>query len=128
MRIIMADNVVKKGHLVIVDNKNKKWNEKVEYVAMHVEDSDNGEHCLLFTRNEIHKYFKPVYIENLNIDAGDLFRFIVNNRRYVITRVICKDKSFIIKLPWWLYLTAKERANKNPEDIPAKSFWTDLFD
>lgn len=68
----------KRGKIIQVENKNKKFGANSEYYALWVENSQGAEYCLLFTEHELNR--------------------------------------------------AKERAAKNPEDIPAKGFFTDLFD
>jgi hypothetical protein len=69
---------VKRGKVIQVENKNKKFGANSDYYAIWVENSKGSEYCLLFTEYELNR--------------------------------------------------AKDRANKNPEDIPAKGFFTDLFD
>lgn len=47
---------VVKGRLITVDNKDRKFGEALNYIAVQIEDADGtNERCILFTDSEIKK-------------------------------------------------------------------------
>ena len=46
---------VKRGKIIEVENKNKKFGANSEYYALWVENSKGSEYCLLFTEYELNR-------------------------------------------------------------------------
>jgi hypothetical protein len=55
-------------------------------------------------------------------------KFGANNQYYAIWVEDGNKKERCLLFTEHQILTAQERANKNPEDIPRKGFWANLFD
>ena len=68
------------------------------------------------------KQGKIIEVENTDRKFG------ANENYYAIWTENSKKKELCLLFTKHQLLTAKERAKKNPEDIPKKGFFADLFD
>ena len=118
------------GHMIRVANQQQKFNENDKYIAVHVE-SENGQEqrCLLFTEIEM------ADMEKINFDfvfqsmkPGRLYSATIDGKKTSFVKLFNDDEGKIYRISPSQLKTAEERANRNPEDLPEKGWWTDLKD
>ena len=124
-------NQVKLGRLFVVENKKRKSSENARYCAIQVEDFEGGnEECLLFTEKEWNTL--PIVDTKLELVEGRLYPFTDGGfTGYLVKTTEQRGEIWYVvvrKLTMKKYLSAQERARKNPEDLTRKSWLTDLLD
>lgn len=127
----MANDKVKMGRLIVVENKNRTASANAQYYALQVEaEPGNNEECLLFTEKEWNTL--PIVDTKLSLVDGRLYSFCDGGfRGYLIKTTEKRGESWFVvvrKLSMRKYTYAQERARKNPEDLTRKSWLTDILD
>ena len=127
----LDDNDIVMGKMVRVANQQKKFNENEVYIAIHIENEDGDEECcLLFTEIELSDMEKIHFNFALErMKAGRLYSALIDGKKTFFVKFINdNDEAKIFRLSPSQLKTAVARANRNPEDLPKKSWWTDLKD
>lgn len=134
--ILSKDLKVKNGQILKVVNTNRKefGNEAKTYNVVWVKDNElDYEFCIMLTEKELQNCERAIGSFDDNYVLGHLYTF---------TSVKCEKlcKKYFIKVLFpnedetCLFMSAKKldkfkkRAEKNIEDQPKKSWWTDLTD
>ena len=125
----MSEKVIM-GKIIKVANSEKKASENDEYFALHVEDeSGKNESCILFTESELKEMETinfPFAAEQMK--AGRIYPAVIAKKNTNLVKVIDGVYEKIFRMSKSQLLEAEARAARNTEDIPKKSFFTDLFD
>jgi len=129
----LDDDKVAMGTLLRVSNLHPEEHTKLTtFEVMHVQNCDGKEFALAFSPYEADKYFIPVMSELFsNIKPGHLYPFNLGKKRYgFIVKCRTSDKADweLCFVSGYIVRRAKQRAERNPEDIPKKSMFTNLFD
>lgn len=135
MAYLLTDDEVKMGHVLEVGNQERNWQEASIYLALKVEEEDGeGERWLLFTGNEIHS--RPVVgLGTLatQMKLGRLYPFAFGGRDRKACRVQRTARSGEREQVVLVFNSAdieraRERAERNPEDVPKQSWLADKLD
>lgn len=125
--ILNQEKTVKNGQIIKVWNTERKVfsNAAYAYYALWVQEHSGDEVCLLFTE---HEYEGLLENKNIEIEFKDLLKFgesyKFNNNRIVIVNTMDED-NVVFNITNDLFERALERAAKNTEDQPEKSWFTD---
>lgn len=131
--ILSKDLKVKNGQIIKVQNDNRKIfsNEAKFYYAVWVKTITDDELCIMFTESEFKKTEKVLGTFSDELELGRLYTF--NTNKHNINKLLIKlihangDETCIF-ISTKLFEKLKVRAEKNIEDQPEKSWWTDLLD
>lgn len=128
--IEVSGNEVKAGQILRVVNQDVESHfESTDYYAIWVEDVDGkNERCLLYTRDRT--FEKTVGIDSIksNLVPGRLYPVVLSERTtYLVSVITTYGRIKTIRLSPSVIKAGEKRAKKNPEDIPKKSFLTDLM-
>jgi len=125
----MSKITVKNGAIIIVPNKNPVFGANDTYISIWVEDLDGkNERAIFLTEREFEKLPSVDLWVKKDMVVGRLYPVKLNNKSVYFV------KGFDSKVEYVFILTEKKlkafenRAKKNKEDIPKKSFWADLRD
>jgi hypothetical protein len=130
MSIILSKNLtVKNGQLICVYNSLKPSfsNEAKSYYALWIKDPINkNENCLLFTKAELH-LMKDTYNNNSeNYKLGYIYSEVIGKRSIFLVKYLDLNKAeHFVTMSTKLLYKALERAKKNIEDNPEKSWFVD---
>lgn len=125
--ILNQEKTVKNGQIIKVWNTERKVfsNAAYAYYALWVQEHSGDEVCLLFTEHEYTKLLED-RIEEIQfkdkLTFGKSYKF--NGNRIVIVNSMDED-GIVFNISNDLFERALERAAKNAEDQPEKSWFTD---
>ena len=128
--IIDSNLKVVLGQLIRVKNLNKLPTANQIYIALHVQDEDGeNQRCLLMTEiecSDMQKVYSKFFDKMI---YGRLYDFLINKKHTFVVRVKNyngQDRFFRISKTQLFKF--QKRAQKNLQDLPKKSYFTDLLD
>ena len=127
--VISSNLAVKNGQLIHMYNSLRPSfsNEAKSYYALWVKDpSDNSEFCLLFTESELGLMKVTITSNNDQFKLGYIYSETVGKRTMYTLKYSDLDKQEkLVTLSVKLFNKALQRAKKNIEDNPKKSWFVD---
>lgn len=127
-----SDCKVEMGTFLPVINRNPFPTAAREYIVVHGQCGDVGaEFPLMFTAHELTKVVRSVQCDYFNTSKPGHFHYIKAGKTcgyFVRMRPTQRGELKLYFVCTSTYERAKRRAERNPEDVPKKSFLTDLLD
>lgn len=117
------------GKLFKLKNKNKGPIESEFYYSLWVENKfDKDERCLLFSCSDLTKIKEVKFCDFKSVmDLGKLYRM-GNSESYFIKINGLDKQEKVVRLNKTIWENGIKRAERNPDDIPEKTFIQDLLD
>jgi hypothetical protein len=117
------------GKLFKIPNKDKTPIENEFYYSLWVENKfDNDERCLLFSSSDLTKIQEVKFCDFKSVmDLGKLYRM-GNSESYFIKINGLDKQEKVVRLNKTIWENGIKRAERNPNDIPTKTFIQDLLD
>jgi hypothetical protein len=117
------------GKLFKLSNSDRKPVESEFYFSLWVENKfDLNERCLLFSQSDLDKMQEVEFCDFKSVmDLGKLYRM-GNSKSYFIKIEDLEKQEKVIRLNKTVWDNGIRRAEKNPDDIPTKTFLQDLLD
>lgn len=131
--ILSKDLKVKNGQIIKVKNENRKdfSNEAQFYYAVWIKYVTGEEFCIMFTENEFKRCEKILGTLTYALDLGQVYTYASNKNEVVkvlIKLIHSNGDETCVFFPIKMFEKLKNRADKNIEDQPEKSWWVDLLD
>jgi len=125
----MAKLRVRNGAVIVVPNKNPVFGANSKYVSIWVEDQNGrNERAIFLTEHEFKTAPRIILWDDDKMVSGRLYPVKIRGRAMWAVRVHTSSSSYVLTLTPKRLKYFEERASKNPEDIPKKSFLMDLLD
>jgi hypothetical protein len=134
MATILSKNLkVKNGQIIKVQNDNRKEfsNEAKFYYAVWVKSITDEEFCIMFTENEFKKTEKVLGTFENELELGKIYTFWTTRskpNKFIIKLIHANEDETCVAISTKFFEKLKIRAEKNIEDQPEKSWWTNLLD
>lgn len=117
------------GAVLPVHNLGRKPRENRKYFAVKVENEDGKkEEWLLFTEKELNRSELDMGRLTDMLKPGRLHPHVVGSRKSFAVKLVFEKDQKTVLIGESVLGTARNRARKNPEDIPCQSRFLDMLD
>lgn len=129
MALKLTRQKVVMGAVLPVHNLGKKPRENKKYFAVKVENEDGKkEEWLLFTEKELNRSeLNMGYLTDM-LKPGRIHPHVVGSKKSFAVKLLFGNSPKTVLIGKSVLETARNRARRNPEDIPQQSRFLDMID